>query len=76
MRRAAGVLTRIEQSKGRRRAPSGNIGSAAAGGLPLPFLPPPPSAQDVKRNRQSRNFDEELQDTKLGFDDDAFGDFV
>ncbi|KAF8537454.1 hypothetical protein BDD12DRAFT_911469 [Trichophaea hybrida] len=38
----------------RRRAPSANNN----GQLPLPFLPPPPSAEDVKR-RQSRNLDEE-----------------
>ncbi|KAF8248903.1 adaptin ear-binding coat-associated protein 1 NECAP-1 [Wilcoxina mikolae CBS 423.85] len=57
-------------NKGRRRAPSANNKN---GQLPLPFLPPPPSAEDVKR-RQSRNLDEE--EVKLGFDDDAFGDFV
>ncbi|CCX30484.1 hypothetical protein FPQ18DRAFT_369658 [Pyronema domesticum] len=61
-------------NKGRRRGPSSNSTSSSDNsGLPLPFLPPPPSAEDVKR-RQSRNLDEE--EVKFGFDDDAFGDFV
>ncbi|KAL7274114.1 hypothetical protein RUND412_003001 [Rhizina undulata] len=58
-------------SKGRRRAPSSPRSDAAAA-MPLPFLPPPPSAQEVKK-RQSKH-DEDFG--KLGFDDDAFGDFV
>lgn len=63
---------RKKQNKGRRRAPSASSINSN-GQHPLPFLPPPPSAQDVKR-RQSRNLDTE--EVKLGFDDDAFGDFV
>jgi hypothetical protein len=67
------LMRRKSQNKGRRRAPSGNNTNNNNGQLPLPFLPPPPSAKDVKR-RQSRNLEEEA--TKMGFDDDAFGDFV
>lgn len=75
------------QNKGRRRAPSspktssdsgGSGGGGGGGGLP--FLPPPPSAEDVKRNRMSQHGLEDFSkigfDGKLGFDDDAFGDFV
>lgn len=58
-------------NKGRRRAPSAQ--SLNNGQLPLPFLPPPPSAEDVKR-RQSKTLED--YQGKLGFDDDAFGDFV
>ncbi|RPA97801.1 adaptin ear-binding coat-associated protein 1 NECAP-1 [Choiromyces venosus 120613-1] len=60
-------------NKGRRRAPSSPSRNAPTGGFPLPFLPPPPSAEDVKR-RQSQHGAEDFG--KLGFDDDAFGDFV
>ncbi|PWW73587.1 adaptin ear-binding coat-associated protein 1 NECAP-1 [Tuber magnatum] len=60
-------------NKGRRRAPSSPSRNAVTGAFPLPFLPPPPSAEDVKR-RQSQHGDEDFG--ILGFDDDAFGDFV
>ncbi|KAH8154896.1 uncharacterized protein LAJ45_01428 [Morchella importuna] len=71
-------------NKGRRRAPSSpktssDSGGGGSGGA-LPFLPPPPSAEDVKRNRMSQHGLEDFSkigfDGKLGFDDDAFGDFV
>lgn len=36
----------------------------------MPFLPPPPSAEDVKRKNKT------VESAAEGFDDDAFGDFV
>ncbi|KAH0605542.1 uncharacterized protein H6S33_004764 [Morchella sextelata] len=70
-------------NKGRRRAPSSpkaSSDSGGGGGGGLPFLPPPPSAEDVKRNRMSQHGLEDFSkigfDGKMGFDDDAFGDFV
>lgn len=62
-------------NKGRRRTPS-NPSPVNGGAMPLPFLPPPPSASDLKKRRNSQLMPVEDASAKLGFDDDAFGDFV
>lgn len=53
--------------------------SAGAGGMKtMPFLPPPPNAQDMKaQNRRSRQefVPEPASATDLGFDDGEFGEF-
>lgn len=60
------------QDKGRRRAAPKADGSSAGGaGFPMPFLPPPPSAEDIKRQNKSTA----PSSDNHGFDDD-FGDFV
>ena len=63
--------------KGRRSDKSPSNALPAPSGASLPFLPPPPSAQDVKAQRRSQQQatpkSSGLADT--GFDDGEFGEF-
>jgi hypothetical protein len=66
--------------RGRRRAAGASAASAGPAG-PIPFLPPPPSAADVRAElKMQRAEPEQAQPTSqpqnAGFDDDDdFGDF-
>ena len=52
---------------------------SVGGGMAMPFLPPPPSASDVKaERRRSRGLTPEKEKTsaqEMGFDDGEFGEF-
>ncbi|KAF2494330.1 adaptin ear-binding coat-associated protein 1 NECAP-1 [Lophium mytilinum] len=67
-----------------RRAPPPGSGSAgglggggggAGAGAGMPFLPPPPSAREVKEERRRSRQAAEMTPKDLGFDDGEFGEF-
>jgi len=55
--------------------PGSGIGKGGGSGAGMPFLPPPPTAREVKEERRRSRQHAEMTPQDLGFDDGEFGEF-